>query len=138
MSKVFSLSEASSIAIHSMVLIARAEGMMNVNKISERTGSSKHHVAKVLQRLVKEDYLTSIRGPHGGFELTKDPKEINLLEIYETIEGRLSITECPMENPICPFEKCILSNVVADMTKTFRDYLKNHTLEEFLGSQENA
>ena len=132
MSKVFSLSEAASIAIHSMVLIARSDGMMNVNKIAERTGSSKHHVAKILQRLVKEDYLTSIRGPHGGFELNKSPEEINLLEIYETIEGRLSVTECPMENPICPFNKCILGNVVAEMTGKFREYLKGHTLQEYL------
>jgi len=132
MSKVFSLSEAASIAIHSMVLIARSEGMMNVNKIAERTGSSKHHVAKILQRLVKEDYLTSIRGPHGGFELNKSPEEINLLEIYETIEGRLSVTECPMENPICPFNKCILGNVVAEMTGKFREYLQGHTLQEYL------
>lgn len=132
MSKIFSLSEAASIAIHSMVLIAQSEGMMNVNKISERTGSSKHHVAKILQRLVKEDYLTSIRGPHGGFELKKSPKEINLLEIYETIEGTLLVTECPMENPICPFDKCILGNVVADMTQKFREYLEGHTLDEYL------
>ena len=132
MSKVFSLSEAASIAIHSMVLIARSDGMMNVNKIAERTGSSKHHVAKILQRLVKEDYLTSIRGPHGGFELNKSPEEINLLEIYETIEGRLSVTECPMENPICPFNKCILGNVVAEMTGKFREYLQGHTLQEYL------
>ena len=67
MAKIFSLSEAASIAIHSMVLIARSDKMMNVVKIAERTGSSKHHVAKVLQRLVKEDYLSSVRGPHGGF-----------------------------------------------------------------------
>lgn len=132
MSKVFSLSEAASIAIHSMVLIARSEGMMNVNKISDRTGSSKHHVAKVLQRLVKEDYLTSIRGPHGGFELNKSPENLNLLEIYETIEGKLSVTECPMENPVCPFNKCILGNVVAEMTEKFREYLKEHTLQEYL------
>jgi len=132
MSKVFSLSEAASIAIHSMVLIARSGKMMNVNKIAEYTGSSKHHVAKVLQRLVKEDYLTSIRGPHGGFELNKSPEEINLLEIYETIEGKLLITECPMENPVCPFDKCILGNVVADMTKKFRDYLKDASLKEYL------
>lgn len=132
MSKIFSLSEAASIAIHSMVLIARSGKMTNVNKIAEYTGSSKHHVAKVLQRLVKEDYLTSIRGPHGGFELNKSPEEINLLEIYETIEGKLAITECPMENPVCPFNKCILGNVVAEMTKKFRDYLKDSSLKEYL------
>lgn len=132
MAKIFSLSEAASIAIHSMVLIARSEKMMNVVKIAERTGSSKHHVAKVLQRLVKEDYLSSVRGPHGGFKLLKAPGDITLLEIYETIEGHLNISECPMENPICPFEKCILGNVVSDMTAKFREYLSENTLDKYI------
>ncbi|MGM0566155.1 MAG: RrF2 family transcriptional regulator [Bacteroidota bacterium] len=132
MAKIFSLSEAASIAIHSMVLIARSDKMINVVKIAERTGSSKHHVAKVLQRLVKEDYLSSVRGPHGGFKLLKSPEEITLLEIYETIEGHLNISECPMDNPICPFEKCILSNVVSDMTAKFREYLSENTLDKYI------
>ena len=132
MAKIFSLSEAASIAIHSMVLIARSENMMNVNKIAERTGSSKHHVAKILQRLVKEDYLKSIRGPHGGFSLLKEPEDITLLEIYETIEGSLAVTECPMDNPICPFEKCILGNIVSEMTTKFREYLKDSTLDQYI------
>lgn len=132
MAKVFSLSEAASIAIHSMVLIAQSDKMMNVNKIAERTGSSKHHVAKILQRLVKEDYLRSIRGPHGGFALQKEPKEITLLEIFETIEGSLSVTECPMDNPVCPFGKCILGNIISDMTQNFRHYLEKNTLDQYL------
>lgn len=132
MAKIFSLSEAASIAIHSMVLIGKSDKMMNVNMIAERTGSSKHHVAKILQRLVKEDYLNSIRGPHGGFSLKRDPAEVNLLEIYETIEGTLTISECPMDNPICPFDKCLLGGIVSDMTSKFRNYLNEHKLEQYL------
>jgi Rrf2 family protein len=132
MSKIFSLSEAGSIAIHSMVLIAKAESKLNVVKIAERTGSSKHHVAKVLQRLVKDDFLVSNRGPHGGFELKVPADEINLLQIYESIEGRIEITKCPMDNLICPFEKCILGTVVSDMTQNFRDYMESQKLADYL------
>ncbi len=132
MSKVFSLSEAGSIAIHSMVLIAMADSKLNVIKISERTGSSKHHVAKVLQRLVKDDFLVSNRGPHGGFKLKRPAGEINLLEIYESIEGKIEITECPMENPICPFDKCLMGNIINDMTQGFKDYMGGQWLTDYL------
>jgi len=132
MSKIFSLSEAGSIAIHSMVLIAGSETKLNVVKISERTGSSKHHVAKVLQRLVKDDYLSSNRGPHGGFELKKPATEINLLEVYESIEGKIEITTCPMDNLICPFDKCIFGNIVHAMTQNFKDYMVNQKLSDYL------
>ncbi len=126
------MSEAGSIAIHSMVLIAKSENKLNVIKIAERTGSSKHHVAKVLQRLVKDDFLTSNRGPHGGFKLKRSAEEINLLEIYESIEGRIEITECPMDNMICPFDKCILGDVIGKMTQNFKDYLQSQKLSDYL------
>jgi len=132
MAKVFSLSEAGSIAIHSMVLIAKADSKLNVIKISERTGSSKHHVAKVLQRLVKDDFLVSNRGPHGGFKLKKPANEISLLNIYESIEGRIEITDCPMDNPICPFDKCLMGNIINDMTQGFKDYMASQKLSDYL------
>jgi Rrf2 family protein len=132
MSKIFSLSEAGSIAIHSMVLIAKSESKLNVVKIAERTGSSKHHVAKVLQRLVKDDFLTSNRGPHGGFELKRSADDMNLLDIYEAIEGKIEISKCPMENQICPFDKCLLSNVIGNMTQNFKDYMSSQKLSNYL------
>jgi Rrf2 family protein len=132
MSRIIALSEAASIAIHSLVLIARSEEMMNVVRISEATGSSKHHVAKVLQRLVKDGYLTSSRGPSGGFLMRKSPDEITLLNIYEAIEGKIEITDCPMEHPVCPFDKCIMGNIVKKLTSEFRDHLASQSLEEFL------
>jgi Rrf2 family protein len=132
MSKIFSLSEAGSIAIHSIVLIAQAESKLNVNAIAERTGSSKHHVAKVLQRLVKDDFLISNRGPLGGFKLKRPAAEINLLEVYESIEGKIEITDCPMENPVCPFEKCLMSNIIKEMTLRFKDYMGDQILSNYL------
>ena len=86
MSKIVSLSEAASIALHGIILIAREKKGMNVVRIAESTSTSKHHVAKIMQRLVKSGYLVSHRGPRGGFELKKKPEKITFLEIYETIE----------------------------------------------------
>ena len=132
MSKVFALSEAASIAIHSMVLIARSENGMNVMHVAEMTGFSKNHIAKVLQRLVKNDLLKSVRGPAGGFTMRKNPGDVTLLEIYESIEGPLDITDCPLSNDICNFEKCVMGNVVNKMTLEFKKFLKDQTLKGYM------
>jgi len=132
MSKILSLSEAASIGIHSIILIAKADANMNVNTIAELTGSSKHHVAKIMQRLVKENYLTSNRGPTGGFSLKKNPSEITLLQIYEAIEGQIEISACPVDHTICPFDKCIMGTIARQTTLEFKDYLQNHTIEEMM------
>lgn len=130
--KIFNLSEASSIAIHSMVFIAKNDSRTNVIKISEEFNFSKHHVAKVMQRLVKVDMIKSNRGPAGGFTLAKSPSEISLLDIYEVIEGRLPEYDCPMGYNHCLFTKCMLGTIVNDMTTQFKEYLETKNLQFFL------
>ncbi|HOI31232.1 MAG: Rrf2 family transcriptional regulator [Bacteroidales bacterium] len=132
MSKIVTLTEAASIALHGMIIVAKAEKMANVIHIAELTGSSKHHVAKIFQRLVKDNFLESHRGPSGGFTLKKNPKEISLLEIYESIEGKIEVTTCPLDKHICPFEMCIMDNVTHKMTVDFREHLRSHTLQDYL------
>ncbi|MBN2681798.1 MAG: Rrf2 family transcriptional regulator [Bacteroidales bacterium] len=132
MSKIVNLSEAASIALHGMVLIARSETMLNVIQIAEMTATSKHHVAKVLQRLVKVGLLFSHRGPTGGFSLKKKPEEVTLLELYETIEGKIEITACPLDKPICAFDKCLMENKINVITLEFRDFLKSRTVADYL------
>jgi len=132
MSKIFALSEAASIAIHSMVLIARSEDGINAVKIAEFTRFSKNHIAKVLQRLVKSDLLKSVRGPSGGFTMKKDPKELTLLDIYQAIEGPIELTDCPLANEICNFELCLMGNVINKLTSEFRKFLQEQTLSAYL------
>jgi len=86
----------------------------------------------VLQRLVKANFLKSNRGPSGGFALKKTPKEISLLEIYEAIEGTLDVSGCPLNKSACPFKKCMMEDMVKNISKEFRDYLKNKTLKDYL------
>jgi len=130
--KVFSLSEAASIALHSMVLVARAKEGINVVQIADFTGLSKNHIAKVMQRLAKNDLVKSVRGPAGGFTLKRDPKTVSLLEIYELIEGPLEENDCPLNYDICNYDKCIIGNIVNEMTSGFKNYLKQQTLDKYL------
>lgn len=132
MPKVVQLSEASSIAIHAMVLIAKAEGQINVNKISELTGSSRNHLAKVMQRLVKAGFVKSTRGPSGGFSMNVNPKSVSLLNIYECIEGPIEVGGCPLDRPICPFDKCLMGGIVHKTTKEIKDYFSKNTLFDLL------
>lgn len=133
MSTVVRFSEAASIALHGTVLIAKSDKFLNVTKIAEVIGGSRHHVAKVMQRLSKEGFIKSMRGPTGGFVLTKDAKEISFLELYEAIEGKITIEECPFDRKeICSFEKCLLNNITPKMTQDFIDYMGNQFVADYL------
>jgi len=132
MARIITLSEASSIAIHAMVLIARSDCNMNVNKIAELTGASRNHLAKVMQRLVKDKYVKSTRGPLGGFVLIKPASEISMLDVYQSIEGEINETPCPLDRPVCPFSKCLMGGIIFDLTNQFKTYLRDQKLSDYL------
>ncbi len=132
MAKLVHFSEAASLALHAMVLIAKSENHINVNSLAEEMGASRNHLAKVLQQLVKQGYLKSVRGPSGGFVLSKPSEEISVLEIYEAIEGRIDVPECPLDRKICPFDKCLMNGLVNDVTMQFKNYFQEQSLEDFV------
>ncbi len=139
MAKLLNITEAVTIALHSMVIIARNDSkQVNVNYISEKTGSSKYHVAKILQKLVKDGFLGSHRGPAGGFYLTHEPAEISLLEIYEAIEGKIINSKCPMNKDKCPFGDCLFEDMTIKMTEEFVKYLQEHTLQHYMHKNDQS
>lgn len=133
MAKIVNISEAVTIALHSVILIAKNEGKhINVNYIAKATESSKFHIAKVLQKLVKDDFLGSNRGPAGGFYLIDKPEDITLLQIFESIEGRIVVSRCPMGKATCPMGNCVFEDMTMKMTREFREYLESKKVSDYL------
>ena len=132
MAKLVHFSEAASLALHSMVIIVRSKVHVNVNALAEEMGSSRNHLAKVLQQLVKFNYLRSVRGPNGGFILSKLPSEITILDIYEAIEGKIDTPECPLDRQICPFDMCLMGGLIKEVTLKFKDYFQGLTLQNYI------
>ena len=129
MSKILNISEAATIAIHSMALIARSKNLLNAMEIAEITGFSKNHISKVLQQLVKYNFLNSTRGPKGGFVLKREPQLISLMEIYNVIDGEIeNETGCKMHCDNCPFNSCIFGGLSQKFSKEFSEYLSSKNL----------
>ncbi len=132
MAKLVHFSEAASLALHAMVLIAKSDTHVNVNSIAEEMGASRNHLAKVLQQMVKHGFLKSVRGPSGGFILSKPADQMTILDIYEAIEGKIDVPECPLDRQICPFNRCLMNGLVTDVTLQFKKYFGEQTLEDFI------
>jgi Rrf2 family protein len=98
--------------------------------MAAKTGFSKNHIAKVMQLLVRQGYLSSGRGPKGGFELLKDAGKVNLLEIIELIEGKMDHSFCGIDEDRCPFESCVFGHLPAEFSAKFRDFYEKRTLGE--------
>ena len=123
MSRLIHISEAASLAIHSMALIASSTVRLNAKKISEILHVSQNHLAKILQVLAKNEYLESNRGPGGGFTLKKNADQVSMLEIYQLIEGNVDCQFCGIIENQCPFITCIFGGKPDKLTNEFVEYL---------------
>lgn len=128
MHSIFQISEAVSLALHSMELIAKSGKKLSAGEIARKINASENHLSKVLQRLGKSGLVSAIRGPGGGFTLSKGPREISFLDIYEAIEGRVAESVCPFQRPQCPFSGCMFEGFAKKMTEDFQNYFRNRNL----------
>jgi Rrf2 family protein len=130
LSKVVHISEAASIAIHSLAIIASSPQKINARQIAHITGSSLNHLSKVMQLLVKNNYIRSNRGPSGGFVLNKPANEITLLEVYEYIEGTIDCKFCGIPENKCPFVTCVFGTKAELFSEEFILYLRNTRISD--------
>jgi Rrf2 family protein len=128
------LSEATSIALHGMAALAKIDGeSINVKTLAKKIGASEHHLHKVMRKLVEAGLVVSDRGPKGGFLLAKDPAEISLLDIYQSMEGKLKEERCGLERTFCPFGKtCMFCDLFKELTGTFKEHFEKKTLASYV------
>ena len=129
---VVNISEMLSLALHSMVLLAKnKQGYLSVRAMAETTACSVNHLAKVMQQLAKAGLVKAVRGPKGGFALNRPADEISFLDIFEAVEAKISPGGCPVAKANCPFEHCIFGNTITAMNEQFLEFLKSKKLSSF-------
>lgn len=103
-------SKACEYALKTMIHLAAVQGeekRAGLKEISRAIDSPEAFTAKILQQLVRNGLLQSLRGPNGGFQLRSE-EPIMLAEIVAAIDGEgimkncvLGLHECSSVHP-CP------------------------------------
>ena len=85
-------------------------------------------LAKIVSQLSIAGLLHTSRGAHGGVSLARDPKEINLLDVVEAIDGPILLNECVGDPAGCTFnEECPIHPIWVSTQKVLVDSLRNTT-----------
>jgi len=92
------------IAASDKTLFAAAE-------LAESTRIPGPTVSKILQSLLHEGLLESIRGAKGGYRLARPAMQINVRDIIMVFEGSIALTECNLDHAQCDqSDGCTTSN----------------------------
>jgi len=131
MSSIFKISEACSIAIHAMLMLAvNADKVLLARDIASVLCVSETHLQKVMQRLVRSGFVLSARGPNGGFSLNGRKNNIKLIDIYEVIDGSFVSSDCLFEKSVCGRKKCIFDKLLKKINRDFYKYLSSTSLKQ--------
>ncbi len=131
MASILKISEAASLALHTVVYLAtQHDGLVSTKEIARVLRASEAHLSKVLQRLARVGIVSSVRGPKGGFALLKSPENISLLEVYQAIEGPLTLSNCLSEHPSCSGKQCVLGTLICSIHEQITKHLSKTTVAQ--------
>ncbi|HYX38909.1 MAG TPA: Rrf2 family transcriptional regulator [Oligoflexus sp.] len=113
-----------------MYLALHRQGLVQIKTISDAYRVSENHLVKVVQHLVRQGYVASVRGRSGGIRLAKEPESIVLGEVFRRTEPSLKLLSCfEAEHTACPIvSMCSLQGVFQRALRSFLDELDKRTL----------
>ncbi|GAA3645707.1 RrF2 family transcriptional regulator [Flavivirga jejuensis] len=130
------LSNSSKYAIKAVLFLALNSSEKNkvmAKDISQPINVPQAYIAKLLQELVKEKIVSSVRGAKGGFYL--DDKNLNhsIMSIVNVIDGEKRLNSCMMSLKKCNEEKpCPLHSILSTSRSQILNSLKSKTIKDLV------
>ena len=108
-------------------------GPVGRQNIADRQDISADYVAQLFGDLVDAGLVEGVRGPGGGYRLTRPASAITARQIVEAVEGPLALVSCVEsdEEPGCErVQACVTRGLWKLLTETMTDILSSVTLED--------
>ncbi len=101
------------------------------NQVAEACGLPAPFLAKTLRKLARSGLLRSARGRSRGYGLARNPREINVREVLEAVEGRDAFRRCVFWDAGCSEDRpCVLHAAWAGVRAALLANLERMTLED--------
>lgn len=109
---------------------------VTLNEIAARQTISLSYLEQLFARLRKADIVRGVRGPGGGYQLSKSPTEISIAAIIEAVNEPIDSTKCGGEANCQHENMCLTHDLWTGLSEHIRDYLSDITLADLLRQRE--
>ena len=118
------------------LVLNHSDQPIQLKDVAERQQISLSYLEHLIIPLISAGILKSTRGAHGGINLAKTPKQINLKEIVEILEGPVAPVDCLKDAHDCPrSEICATKDVWNDLKIAMESVLASTTLQDLADRQ---
>lgn len=106
-------------------------GLFGLQEIAEHEEIPPAYLRKVLGELRRHRFLRSMKGIHGGYQLSRAPEGITLWEVFSVLEADPYMDTCILGNKVCsPESSCAFHDDWQTVRKQLVTLLQNRTIAE--------
>lgn len=106
---------------------------LQIKTIAKREDISNKYLEQLIAMLKAAGLVRSIRGPRGGYVLAKPPAEVQLKEVFLTLEGPMLPAECLEHADFCPrCTDCATRQIWQELQGAIMGVLESVTLADLM------
>ncbi|PKI01522.1 Fe-S cluster assembly transcriptional regulator IscR [Glaciecola sp. 33A] len=118
------------VALHSR------NGPVSLADISERQEISLSYLEQLFARLRKEQLVSSVRGPGGGYKLGRPANDIAVGEVIRAVNESIDATRCKGLADCQGGERCLTHTLWQDLSDRISQFLNGISIGELMKTNE--
>lgn len=124
-------------AVTAMVDLATnsGHGPVTLASISERQKISLSYLEQLFGKLRKHDIVASVRGPGGGYCLSRPANKIAISDIIVAVDESLDASQCHGMGNCLDDKQCMTHDLWMGLNKTISTYLGSVNLHQLVFSE---
>lgn len=124
-------------AVTAMVDLAMngSSGPVTLASISERQKISLSYLEQLFGKLRKHDVVASVRGPGGGYCLSRPANKISMSDIVVAVDESLDASQCHGMGNCNDGKPCITHNLWMGLNHAISSYLDSVNLHQLVSNQ---
>lgn len=116
--------------------VHREAGPISLADISRRQGISLSYLEQLFAKLRKKNLVVSVRGPGGGYQLERDPSQIFVADIVDSVDENVDATRCSGRADCQHGEMCLSHQLWADLSNEIHHFLAGIDLASIIEKRE--
>lgn len=111
-------------------------GPVSLNDISGRQGISLSYLEQLFAKLRRSGLVASVRGPGGGYRLSREGSEINVADIVDAVNESMDATRCSRRGDCQDGHPCLTHHLWLDLSDQIHAFLRGITLASLIERKE--
>lgn len=112
------------------------QGPVALADISERQGISLSYLEQLFSRLRRSELVCSVRGPGGGYRLSRDSQVIYVAQVIDAVNESVDATRCHGDGGCQQGAKCLTHHLWHDLSKQIHAFLGSISLADLVAKRE--